>query len=790
VSAPDTTTDIPDEVRARHTELCQDLDDHSYRYYLGTPVISDAEYDTLMRELVGIEDSYPALATQDSPTQKVGAPISVDFAAVEHLVRMESLGNAFDVDELNAWADRASAEVPVNGYLCELKIDGLAVDLVYEKGRLVRAATRGDGRVGEDITLNVRTIGVVPERLDESVRPAPELLEVRGEVFLPVEDFRRLNERITASGEHTPFANPRNAAAGSLRQKDPRVTATRPLSMIVHGVGAYVPAGGSGSGGSGAPDGGGEVAFTSQSQAYRLLGEWGLPLSDRYRVVTTMDEVREYVAHYAAHRHEPAYEIDGIVIKVDDFALQRRLGSTSRVPRWAIAYKYPPEEVTTRLLDIKVGVGRTGRVTPYGVMEPVVVAGSEVEFATLHNAREVERKGVLIGDTVVLRKAGDVIPEIVAPVLDRRDGTERAFAMPESCPECGSTLGQQKEGDVDLRCPNARSCPGQLRERLFFVASRKALDIEALGYVAATALTQPLEPARPPVRDEGDLFDLTVDMLLPIRTHVLDPDTTEPKTDPKTGEPKVVSFFANKKGEPKKTVEKLFEQLEEAKSKPLWRVLVALSIRHVGPRAAEDLARHFRSMDAIRAASEEELAAVDGVGPTIAASIREWFSVDWHAEIVRKWADAGVRMEDEDDGSRPRHLEGVTVVVTGSLEGFSRDGAKEAIAERGGRATASVSKKTGFVVVGDSPGSKYDKAVKLGVPVLDEEGFRVLLEAGPEAAEAMRVNPAPQEPGTEDAEAGTTGAEGATGTGAVPGTAETGAAETAADAEEAVRGEA
>ncbi|WP_174547164.1 NAD-dependent DNA ligase LigA [Nocardiopsis dassonvillei] len=780
MSAPDTTTDIPDEVRARHTELCQELDDHSYRYYLGTPVISDAEYDTLMRELVGIEDSYPALATQDSPTQKVGAPISVDFAAVEHLVRMESLGNAFDVDELNAWADRASAEVPVNGYLCELKIDGLAVDLVYEKGRLVRAATRGDGRVGEDITLNVRTIGVVPERLDESVRPAPELLEVRGEVFLPVEDFGKLNERITASGEHTPFANPRNAAAGSLRQKDPRVTATRPLSMIVHGVGAYSPA----------KDGGGEVAFTSQSQAYRLLGEWGLPLSDRYRVVTTMDEVREYVAHYAAHRHEPAYEIDGIVIKVDDFALQRRLGSTSRVPRWAIAYKYPPEEVTTRLLDIKVGVGRTGRVTPYGVMEPVVVAGSEVEFATLHNAREVERKGVLIGDTVVLRKAGDVIPEIVAPVLDRRDGTERAFAMPETCPECGTTLGQQKEGDVDLRCPNARSCPGQLRERLFFVASRKALDIEALGYVAATALTQPLEPAQPPVRDEGDLFDLTVDMLLPIRTHVLDPDTTEPKTDPKTGEPKVVSFFANKKGEPKKTVEKLFEQLEEAKSKPLWRVLVALSIRHVGPRAAEDLARHFRSMDAIRAASEEELAAVDGVGPTIAASIREWFSVDWHAEIVRKWADAGVRMEDEDDGSRPRHLEGVTVVVTGSLEGFSRDGAKEAIAERGGRATASVSKKTGFVVVGDNPGSKYDKAVKLGVPVLDEEGFRVLLEAGPEAAEAMRVNPAPREPGTEDAEAGATGTEGGTGTDAVPGTAETGTSETVADAEEAVRGEA
>ncbi|MEU3016620.1 NAD-dependent DNA ligase LigA [Nocardiopsis sp. NPDC007018] len=734
MSAPDNTT-VPDEVRARHAELCRELDDHSYRYYLGSPIVSDAEYDRLMLELRGIEDRFPILVSQDSPTQKVGAPISVDFAEVEHLVRMESLGNAFDAEELTAWADRASAEVPVDAYLCELKIDGLAVDLVYERGRLVRAATRGDGRVGEDITLNVRTIGVVPEQLDESVRPAPELLEVRGEVFLPVEDFERLNQRIAADGSHAPFANPRNAAAGSLRQKDPRVTATRPLSMIVHGVGAHTPAAGSE-----------DTVFTSQSQAYTLLGEWGLPLSDRYRVVATMDEVREYVAYYQEHRHDPAYEIDGIVVKVDDISLQRRLGSTSRAPRWAIAYKYPPEEVTTRLVDIKVGVGRTGRVTPYGVMEPVVVAGSEVEFATLHNAQEVARKGVLIGDTVVLRKAGDVIPEIVGPVTDRRDGTERAFVMPEHCPECGTELGQQKEGDVDLRCPNARSCPGQLRERVAFIAGRKALDIEALGYVAATALTQPLEPAEPALRDEGDLFDLTVEQLLPIRTHVLDPDTTEPKTDPRTGEPKVVSFFANMRGEPKKTVEKLFEQLEEAKDKPLWRVLVSLSIRHVGPRAAEDLARHFRSMDAIRAASEEELASVDGVGPTIARSIHEWFAVDWHAEIVRKWAAAGVRMEDEGQEPGSRVLEGVTVVVTGSLEGFTRDGAKEAVAENGGRATSSVSKKTGFVVVGDAPGSKYDKAVKLGVPVLDEAGFRVLLESGPEAAEGLRLNPVEEAP--------------------------------------------
>ncbi|PWV52921.1 NAD-dependent DNA ligase LigA [Nocardiopsis sp. L17-MgMaSL7] len=734
MSAPDNTT-VPDEVRARHAELCRELDDHSYRYYLGNPIVSDAEYDQLMLELRGIEERHPILVSQDSPTQKVGAPISVDFAEVEHLVRMESLGNAFDSEELSAWADRASAEVPVDAYLCELKIDGLAVDLVYERGRLIRAATRGDGRVGEDITLNVRTIGVVPEQLDESARPAPELLEVRGEVFLPVEDFEKLNQRIAADGSHAPFANPRNAAAGSLRQKDPRVTATRPLSMIVHGVGAYTPA-----------EGGEGTAFTSQSQAYTLLGEWGLPLSDRYKVVGTMDEVREYVAHYQEHRHDPAYEIDGIVVKVDDFSLQRRLGSTSRAPRWAIAYKYPPEEVTTKLVDIKVGVGRTGRVTPYGVMEPVLVAGSEVEFATLHNAQEVARKGVRIGDTIVLRKAGDVIPEIVGPVLDLRDGTEREFVMPERCPECGTELGQQKEGDVDLRCPNARSCPGQLRERVAFIAGRRALDIEALGYVAATALTQPLEPVEPALRDEGDLFDLTVEQLLPIRTHVLDPDTTEPKTDPKTGEPKVVSFFANMKGEPKKTVEKLFEQLEEAKDKPLWRVLVSLSIRHVGPRAAEDLARHFRSMDAIRAASEEELASVDGVGPTIARSIHEWFAVDWHADIVRKWAAAGVRMEDEGQEPGSRVLEGVTVVVTGSLEGFSRDGAKEAVAECGGRATASVSKKTGFVVVGDAPGSKYDKAVKLGVPVLDEAGFRVLLEDGPEAAASLRINPVEEAP--------------------------------------------
>lgn len=721
---------VPAAVRERHAELSQDLDDHSYRYYMGTPVIADAEYDTLMAELRSLEEAYPQLRTPDSPTQKVGAPLSNEFAAVEHLERLQSLDNAFSVEELDEWAHRVTREVPVDAFLCELKIDGLAVDLVYEKGRLVRAATRGDGRVGEDITLNVRTIAAIPLNLDGSEQPVPELLEVRGEVFLPGEAFEALNARLADDGK-PPFANPRNAAAGSLRQKNPRVTATRPLSMLCHGVGAHEG-----------------VRFTHQSHAYDLLKAWGLPVSDRTRVLSTLEGVRDYIDYYAEHRHDPEYEIDGVVVKVDDVSIQRRLGSTSRAPRWAIAYKYPPEEVTTRLLDIRVNVGRTGRVTPYGVMEPVRVAGSEVEFATLHNAKEVERKGVLIGDTVVLRKAGDVIPEIIGPVLDQRDGSERAFAMPETCPECGTPLGRQKEGDVDLRCPNARFCPGQLRERLFYIAGRKALDIEVLGYVAAIALTQPLEPAEPPLRDEGDLFDLRREQLLPIKTHVLDPETTEPKTDPKTGEPKVVTFFANKEGTAKKTVDKLLDELEKAKSKPLSRVLVALSIRHVGPRAAEDLARWFRTMDAIAGATEEELASVEGIGPTIATSVKEWFSVDWHQEIIAKWRAAGVRMAEEGADSGPRPLEGVTVVVTGSLDGYSRDGATEAVQKLGGKVTGSVSKKTGFVVAGDSPGSKYDKALTLGVPVLDEAGFRVLLEGGPELATERRVNP--PEPPKED----------------------------------------
>jgi DNA ligase (NAD+) len=705
--------------RVRHAELSRDLEEANYRYYvLDQPTLSDADYDARMREIRDIEEQFPELVTPDSPTQRVGAPITTEFETVSHIERMQSLDNAFSTDDLSAWLGRVEKEVgTLAAFLCELKIDGLAISLLYEDGHLVRGATRGDGRTGEDVTNNIRTIADIPTRLEGD--DYPSRLEVRGEVYLPVAAFEELNESLVEAGR-APFANPRNGAAGSLRQKDPRVTAQRPLSMIVHGFGAWE--------GRPLPD--------SQSHSYELMGGWGLPVSDRYRVVDGLEDVREYIEYYGEHRHEPAYEIDGVVVKVDQLGLQRRLGSTSRAPRWAIAFKYPPEEVNTKLLGIEVGVGRTGRVTPYGVMEPVTVAGSTVAYATLHNAEEVKRKGVLIGDTVVLRKAGDVIPEIVGPVVDLRDGTEREFVMPRRCPECDTVLHHEKEADVDIRCPNARLCPAQLRERLYFVASRNAFDIEALGYVAATALTQPIEPADPPVRNEGDLFHLTVEELLPIKSVVREQRTGLPKVDPKTGEEKVVTFFANKLGEPKKTVEKLFEELEKAKQQPLWRVLVALSIRHVGPTAAQALAREFGSMDAIMDATEEELTAVDDVGPTIAASVKEWFAVDWHHEIVDKWQAAGVRMADE-RAAGPRPLEGITVVITGSLEEFSRDSATEAVQNLGGKVTSSVSKKTGFVVAGESPGSKYDKALKLGVPLLGEAGFRVLLEKGPE--EAMKV---------------------------------------------------
>ncbi|USI88887.1 NAD-dependent DNA ligase LigA [Rhodococcus pyridinivorans] len=682
----------PPEARERWQDLAEQVREHQFRYYVrDAPIISDGQFDALLGELQALEDQYTELRTPDSPTQLVGGGFATEFGAVEHLERMLSLDNVFDEDELRAWLSRAEVETGTHpDYLCEVKIDGVALSLVYENGKLVRAATRGDGRTGEDVTLNARTIDDVPEKLTGTAEyPIPTLLEVRGEVFFRLEDFQTLNAGLVAEGK-PPFANPRNSAAGSLRQKNPAVTARRRLRMYCHGYGrmeGFEP--------------------RSQSDAYAAFAAWGLPVSPHTVRVQGAEAVVERMRYWGEHRHDIEHEIDGLVVKIDDMGLHRRLGATSRAPRWAIAYKYPPEEVTTKLLDIRVSVGRTGRVTPFAYMEPVTVAGSTVSLATLHNASEVARKGVLIGDTVVIRKAGDVIPEVLGPVVDLRDGSEYAFEMPTQCPECGTTLAPAKEGDVDLRCPNSRSCPAQLRERVFHVSGRGAFDIEALGYEAATALLEGKI-----IADEGDLFSLTKEDL------------------------ERIPFFRTTKGVLSKNGERLLQNLDKAKEQPLWRVLVALSIRHVGPTAARALATEFGSLDRIRAASVDELAAVEGVGPTIAAAVTDWFTVDWHVAIVDKWAAAGVRMADERDESIPRTLEGLSIVVTGTLAGFSRDQAKEAVLARGGKAAGSVSKKTAFVVIGDNPGSKADKAADLGVPVLDEDGFRILLDEGPDAARA------------------------------------------------------
>jgi DNA ligase (NAD+) len=681
------------EVRRLWRELADEVREHQFRYYVrDAPIISDADFDQLLRRLEALEEQYPELRTPDSPTQLVGgAGFATDFSSADHLERMLSLDNVFSTEEFDVWVARIHGEVGNDvPFLCELKVDGVALGLVYRDGRLLRAATRGDGRTGEDVTLNARTIDDVPERLTASDDyPVPDVLEVRGEVFFRLADFEALNAALVEDGK-TPFANPRNSAAGSLRQKDPAVTARRKLRMICHGLGhieGFRP--------------------PTLHDAYLALGAWGLPVSEHTTRVENAAGALERIAYWGEHRHDVDHEIDGVVVKIDDVALQRRLGSTSRAPRWAIAYKYPPQEVQTELLDIRVNVGRTGRVTPFAFMAPVTVAGSTVGLATLHNAAEVKRKGVLIGDTVVIRKAGDVIPEVLGPVVDLRDGSEREFVMPTTCPECGTTLAPAKEGDADIRCPNAVSCPAQLRERVFHVAGRGAFDIEGLGYEAAIALLK-----AEVIGDEGDLFGLTEDDLL--RTEL----------------------FTIKSGALSANGKRLLANLDKAKKQPLWRVLVALSIRHVGPTAARALATEFGSLDAITSASSEQLAAVEGVGPTIAAAVTEWFTVDWHRAIVDKWRSAGVRMADERDTSVPRTLEGLTIVVTGSLTGFSRDDAKEAIVARGGKAAGSVSKKTAYVVAGDSPGSKYDKAMELGVPILDENGFRKLLAQGPSGGSA------------------------------------------------------
>lgn len=749
-------TETFESAQERARELRETIEQHRSAYYVeDAPSVSDAEYDALVQELEALEREFPELTTQDSPTQTVGGAVGRGFPPLTHAEKMLSLDNVFSTDELTAWlqkaAQAASGEVR---WLCELKIDGLALSLRYEHGELVSAATRGDGVTGEDVTVNVRRIPGIPKRLAGG--PHPDVVEVRGEVYLRKAAFEELNgvleelrdevveqmrgrpnfqeDKAQASAQRRfpPLANPRNAAAGSLRQLLDEKSGLelrageerlRRLELIVHGIGAWEP----------------DVA--SQSEVYALLSDWGLPMSPHVATVHDVSEVEAYVQKYGELRNSIEHEIDGVVVKVDQLALRRGLGTTSRAPRWAIAYKYPPEQVHTKLLDIKVGVGRTGRATPYAVMKPVRVAGSVVRQATLHNQDVVRAKGVLIGDTVVLRKAGDVIPEVLGPVAELRDGDEREFQMPTVCPECGAELRPMREGDVDLRCPNARSCPAQVRGRVEHIGSRNALDIEALGEVTAAALTQPAVPETPPLVTEAELFHLQLEQLVPIEVVVTDAETGEPKLDAE-GNPSVRMPFQKKvKGEiqPSAQAEKLLAELEKAKTKELWRQLVSLNIRHVGPVAARALADWFGSLEAIEQASAGELAQVEGVGPTIAASLVDWLAVDWHRDIIRRWRDAGVRFQ------TPGHpgpgaalptggvLAGLTVVATGTLEGYTREGAKEAIIAAGGKAAGSVSKKTDYVAAGPGAGSKLQKAEELGIPVLDAAQFKVLVEQGPDA---------------------------------------------------------
>ncbi len=671
------------QIRHKIQELSETIKDHQFKYYvLDDPAITDAEFDKLWKELVSLEAKYPQYKLADSPTSDVGGGFATHFQQHDHIEKMMSLDNVFDNDELDTWFDRIEKTGAKNTWLCEVKVDGLAINLLYEKGKLTRALTRGNGTTGEDVTLNIKTIKSVPTELNGN--NLPDLLEVRGEVFFPIKAFDDLNDSLEEAGKAR-FDNPRNAAAGSLRQKDPKVSASRPLDVVVHGIGAA-----------------NGISFDQQSAAYDLLKGWGLPTSNRFKVVKSRKEVVAFIQEYEKHRHDVEHEIDGVVIKVNEISIQNDLGFTSRAPKWAIAFKYPPEEVTTKLLDIKVSVGRTGRVTPFAFMEPVKVAGSTVTNATLHNQEEIIRKGILIGDTVLIRKAGDVIPEVLGPVIDKRTGSEKAFVMPTICPDCGSKLRAITQGDVDIRCPNNQSCPAQLVERLFYIGSRSALDIDVLGYEAAAALL-----ADGLVKDEGDLFSLTEKHLAKSQ------------------------FFLKKDGTLGAIAERFIVGLETAKTRPLWRVLVALSIRHVGPTSAQALANKFGSIEKIRSASIDELANVEGVGAVIAESISEWFDEKWHQKIIEKWEKSGVALVDQKPANNLKQtLNGLTIVVTGSLADFTRDGATEAILLRGGKASSSVSSKTDFVVAGDAAGSKLQKAEELGIPVLDEAGFKLLLEKG------------------------------------------------------------
>nr|WP_315268478.1 NAD-dependent DNA ligase LigA [Microbacterium lemovicicum] len=756
-----------EDARAEVQSLIDQITGAREAYYgRDAELVDDATYDGWMRRLEALERAFPELQGQDSPTQTVGAAQASMFAPITHAERMLSLDNVFSPDELAEWCAKAQASSGRTvRWLTELKIDGLALNLRYENGVLTSAATRGDGRVGEDVTANAVRVAGIPERLSGSGHPP--LVEVRGEVFIPVAAFERLNalqaalrdrvveearargrafdeakSTLSAERRFPAFANPRNAASGGLRQQLEKKDGLEleagqarldSLRMYVHGVGAWE-----------------NPPVSSQSEIYALLDGWGLPTSPHFRTADDIDGVLDFVAHYGEHRHEVEHEIDGVVVKVDELALHDELGSTSRAPRWAIAYKYPPEQVNTKLLDIVVSVGRTGRATPFAVMAPARVAGSVVRQATLHNQDIVKAKGVLIGDTVVLRKAGDVIPEVLGPVVELRDGTERAFVMPTHCPECGFELAPAKEGDIDLRCPNTRSCPAQVRGRVEHIGSRGALDIEALGEVTAAALTQPSVPEEPPLETEAGLFDLTLEQLIPIEVVVRDAETGEPRVDDATGLPVRRAPFrrnasaAEKKAgvtgaQPSVQAVRLIEELEKAKTKDLWRYLVAMNVRHVGPVAARALAQWFGSVEAIRAASRDELAAVEGVGGIIADALVDWFEVDWHRDIIDRWSAAGVRL------STPGHpgpggavvqggvLEGITVVATGSLEGYSREAAQEAILAAGGKAASSVSKKTDFVAAGPGAGSKLGKAEALGVRIIDAAQFRLLVTEGPAA---------------------------------------------------------
>jgi DNA ligase (NAD+) len=656
--------------KVRVEELRTEINHHSYRYHvLDDPEVSDAEYDDLIRELGELEDRFPVLVTPDSPTQRVGGPPADLFAPVIHRAPMLSLDNAFSFEELDAWGlriERALGAIP--DMACELKIDGVACALTYEDGVLVRAATRGDGRVGEDITANVRTVRGVPPRL--LLDDPPAVIEVRGEMYLPVKAFAALNDQLLEA-EGKPFANPRNAAAGSLRQKDPKVTASRPLRMWVHSFGAAEG-----------------VTFESHLSFLDWAAKAGLPCAPTTERRESIDGVQGFLRHWKEHRHSVDWEIDGTVIKVDRTDLQQELGATSHAPRWAIAYKFPPEERTALLEKIDTHTGRTGKVTPFAVLDPVFVGGVTITYATLHNEDEVRRKDVRPKDIVIVRRAGDVIPEIVGPVLAKRKKGARRWKMPAACNACGTAL-VRREGEADWRCPNKRGCPSQGIEWLFHFSGRGAMDIEHLGYMTVMRLLE-----KGLIEDPADIYALDAEKLSQLP------------------------------GFKDKAITNVLTQIEASKERPLWRLLVGLNIRHVGTHVAQVLARAFRSIDALAAASEDEIDAVPEIGPEIAATVREWFDEDENQTLLAKLRSAGLRMQDEapvEEGPRP--LETVTLVLTGGLESISREEAVQLAQTAGARVASSVSKKTGFVVAGKDPGTKLAKAEQLGVEVIDEDEF-------------------------------------------------------------------